>query len=212
MRSRIKQLLLWSTLIFSLNLLVGCSNTDEGKTGDSSAVLSSAVSKKRTKESNSADVSSESFSSETSATEKAGYGAVGALSDSEMTVEDMLVYAIQDEYLAHREYTIVLKKFGDQNPFNTIVLSEEQHIAELIAIFEKYGFAIQADESAEHVIVPTTVKEGLENCSDGEVDNIAMYNKFLELEIPEDVRMVFTSLRNASERHLKSFQQNLEKY
>ncbi|SIO02323.1 hypothetical protein SAMN05878443_1014 [Carnobacterium alterfunditum] len=212
MRSQMKQLLAWFTLILSLGLMAGCSNTDEGISGDSSATLSSTGSEKSATESSSADISSESSSSEPSAAEKAGYGAVGALADSEMTIEDMLVYAIQDEHLAHGEYALVLEKFGDQNPFNNIVLSEEQHIAELTAIFEKYGFAIPADESAEHVFVPTTVKEGLENCADGEVDNIAMYNKFLELEIPEDVRMVFTSLRNASEGHLKSFQQNLEKY
>jgi len=219
MRSQMKQLLAWSTLILSLGLMAGCSNTDEGTTGDSSEALSSTMAEKSTKESSSADISSESSTdesisniTESVAEEKVGYGAVGALADSEMTIDDMLVYAIQDEHLAHGRYALVLEKFGDQNPFNNIVLSEEQHIAELTVIFEKYGFAIPADESAEHVIVPTTVKKGLENCVDGEVDNIAMYNKFLELEIPEDVRIVFTSLRNASERHLKSFQQNLEKY
>lgn len=219
MKSQMKQLFSWSTLILSLGLMASCSNADDGATGDSSATLSSIMVEKSTKESSNASVSSESSPdesigsmTESVAEEKVGYGAVGALADAEMTTEGMLFYAIQDEYLAHARYALVLEKFGDQNPFNNIISSEEQHIAELTAVFEKYGFAIPKDESAEYVIVPATVKEGLENCVDGEVDNIAMYNKFLELEIPEDVRIVFTSLRNASERHLKSFQQNLEKY
>lgn len=227
MKSQMKQLLPWFTLILSLGLMAGCSNTNDATIGDSSSALSSTMATSSMEESSSAAVSSESsitVSSESSAAESisssaesvaeemVGYGAVGALADTEMTTEEMLVYAIQDEHLAHGEYALVLETFGDQNPFDSIVLSEEQHISELTVLFERYGFAIPVDESAEHVIAPATVKEALEKCVDGEVDNIAMYNKFLEREIPDDVRRVFTSLRNASERHLNSFQQSLEKY
>lgn len=220
MKDQMKQWLSWSALILSLGIMAGCTNTDDATTGNSSSASSSTMATSSTEESSSAAVSSESSAvesmssstAETVAEESIGFGAVGALADMEMTTEEMLVYAIQDEQLAHGEYALVLATLGDQNPFNNIVLSEEQHIAELTVLFERYAFAVPADESAEHISVPADVKEALEKCVAGEVDNIAMYNKFLEMEIPDDVRRVFTSLRNASEGHLKAFQQSLEKY
>ncbi|HBQ62275.1 MAG TPA: rubrerythrin family protein, partial [Trichococcus sp.] len=36
--------------------------------------------------------------------------------------------------------------------------------------------------------------------------------KFLEQDIPDDVRATFTALRNASEGHLQAFNKSLEKY
>lgn len=140
------------------------------------------------------------------------YGAVGALADNNLTMEEMFTYAIQDEQMAHGEYTYVLETFGDQAPFNNIVSAEAQHISEMTVLFEKYDLAIPADESADHLKQAADIKEGLENCATGEVDNIAMYNKFLDQDIPDDVRATFTALRNASEGHLDAFNKSLEKY
>ncbi|OUL08896.1 hypothetical protein B0533_07415 [Sedimentibacter sp. SX930] len=140
------------------------------------------------------------------------YGAVGAMADDDLTMEEMFTYAIQDEQLAHGEYAYVLETFGDQAPFNNIVSAEAQHISEMTVLFEKYNLAIPTDESANHLKQATDIKEALENCATGEVDNIAMYNKFLEQDIPDDVRATFTALRNASEGHLDAFNKSLEKY
>ena len=140
------------------------------------------------------------------------YGAVGALADNNLTMEEMFTYAIQDEHLAHEEYAYVLETFGDQAPFNNIISSEAQHITEMTVLFEKYNLAIPADESADHIQRAADVREALDNCAAGEVDNIAMYNKFLEQDIPDDVRATFTALRNASEGHLQAFNKSLEKY
>ena len=38
-----------------------------------------------------------------------------------------------------------------------------------------------------------------------EIENIAMYERFLQQELPKDVRQVFESLKNASENHLRAF-------
>lgn len=96
-------------------------------------------------------------------------------------------------------------------PFNNIVSAEAQHISEMTVLFEKYGLAVPADESADHLHPVADVKEALETCVAGEVDNIAMYNKFLEQELPDDVRAALrlcVMLRKDICSHSKS----LEKY
>ncbi|WP_107995586.1 ferritin-like domain-containing protein [Trichococcus paludicola] len=210
-----KQKLYGSATFLSLLLLVGCTAADDTATNDSSAAGSSEV----VESSSEAASSSEQDESimEDSDTEESNdapyiYGAVGALGDDDLTMEEMFTYAIQDEQLAHGEYTYVLENLGDQAPFNNIVTAEAQHVAEMTVLFEKYDLAVPADASADHIQMAADIQEALENCASGEVDNIAMYNKFLEQDIPDDVRATFTALRNASEGHLDAFNKNLEKY
>jgi hypothetical protein len=45
-----------------------------------------------------------------------------------------------------------------------------------------------------------------------EIDNIAMYESFLEKELPADVAGLFAELKRASENHLRAFQNNLSRY
>lgn len=205
-----------SAALLSLLLLVGCAADDDGEASDSSAVGSSEMTESSSEQDESMMEDSEENEMEEDESIEAPspyiYGAVGALADNNLTMEEMFTYAIQDEHLAHGEYAYVLETFGDQAPFNNIVSSEAQHIAEMTVLFEKYGLPVPADESADHLQRPADIKEALENCATGEVDNIAMYNKFLEQEIPDDVRATFTALRNASEGHLDAFNKSLEKY
>jgi len=138
-----------------------------------------------------------------------GYGAACAIKDTNLTLEEMLTYAIQDEYLAHGEYDYILKTFGDQKPFSNIIKAEEKHIAELKLIFQKYEIVIPLDLSKDHLIVPTSIKNALETGVQAEIDNIAMYKRFLEQKLPDDVRATFVFLMNGSESHLSAFRKNL---
>lgn len=194
--------------LLSLLLLAGCTSNDDTATNDSSAVGSSEMVESNSEQDESIMEEDESIE----APSPYIYGAVGALADNNLTMEKMFTYAIQDEQLAHGEYTYVLETFGDQAPFNNIVSAEAQHISEMAVLFEKYDLVIPDDESADHLKQAADIKEGLENCATGEVDNIAMYNKFLDQDIPDDVRATFTALRNASEGHLDAFNKSLEKY
>lgn len=211
-----KQKLYGMASLFGLLLLAGCTADDDAATTDSSAVGSSeTVESSSGQEASIMDDSEESDTEEDEPIEAPapyGYGAVGALADDDLTMEEMFIYAIQDEQLARGEYDYTLETFGDQAPFNNIVSAEEQHVSEMTVLFEKYDLAIPADESANHLKQAADIKEALENCATGEVDNIAMYNKFLEQDIPDDVRATFTALRNASEGHLDAFNKSLEKY
>ncbi|MGL5271267.1 MAG: hypothetical protein ACRC7I_12240, partial [Selenomonadaceae bacterium] len=52
------------------------------------------------------------------------YGAKGALQQEQLSVQQMLEFAIEDEYLARSEYLSVLDSFGQIRPFVNIVRAE----------------------------------------------------------------------------------------
>ena len=139
------------------------------------------------------------------------FGAKGAEATSVPTIKEMLTYAIQDEYLARAEYELIIEKYGSIRPFSNIINSEKTHIDMLIPLFEAYGFAVPEDTAAEHTVLPKDIKEALETGVQAEIDNIAMYEKFLGMELPDDVRDVFDRLKSASRNHLRAFKNGLNR-
>ena len=81
----------------------------------------------------------------------------------------------------------------------------------LIPLFNEYGFSVPEDTAAEHTVLPKHIKEALETGVQAEIDNIAMYEMFLETALPEDVKVVFERLKSASENHLRAFQNGLNR-
>jgi hypothetical protein len=145
------------------------------------------------------------------------YGNSAAKADNALTIESMLTYAIQDEYLARAEYVAIMAKFGQMPPYSNIKQAEEQHIAWLKDIFASLGLPIPADEAAKYVHVPSTLKEAAQTGVQAEIDNISMYDRFLAQPVLRDPRYagiadLFTRLRNASSNHLAAFQKQLQKY
>jgi len=136
------------------------------------------------------------------------YGAVGAakLPDNELNLANMLTFAIQDEYLARGEYQKVLEKFGKRSPFSNIIKAEVRHIGFLRPLFKKYGVTMPPDRGLELATVPGTFAEALQVGVNAEVQNIAIYERFLKKELPDDVRSVFSRLLAGSQNHLASFQ------
>ncbi len=193
MKRKVAALFLALAVVLSLGLMAGCStdNTTENETPATTPKDNSGTS--------------------TGENEGTGYGAAGARADESLTVEEMLIYAIQDEYLAHAEYVYILDVFGEQNPFSNIVRAEEKHIAELKTLFDEYNIIVPVDVADGHIVIPASVKEALETGVQAEIDNIAMYEDFLGHELPDDVRSTFTSLRDASKSHLTAFQRNLDR-
>lgn len=152
-----------------------------------------------------------SVSSVTSAEETTSdYGSSGALAKTEYSLLEMLTYAIQDEYTARAEYVKIMEVYGVQKPFSNIKMSEENHIAMLIPLFEKYGFEVPVDDAADHVVVPSSLLEAYKIGVQAEINNIAMYDAFLKQELPSDVRSAFIKLRDASYNHLNAFQTKVE--
>ena len=140
-----------------------------------------------------------------------GYGAKGALADKTLTIHDMLMYAVQDEYLAHGEYVAIIDKFGSQRPYTNIISAEETHLAYLKEVYLAYGLDFPADASKEHIVIPTDLLEAAKTGVQAEIDNIAMYELFLTYDLPENVFEVFSALKSGSESHLAAFQKQVDK-
>lgn len=137
------------------------------------------------------------------------YGAKGALSSSTLSVPQMMTYALQDEYLAQARYDNILGTFGYIRTFAQIKEAEMRHINVLLPLFERYQVPLPVDISQSFVSTPENIKAAYAAGVQGEIDNISMYERFLSLDIPNDMRTVFSQLRNASLNHLAAFERGL---
>jgi hypothetical protein len=140
------------------------------------------------------------------------YGHYSAEEDLNLTIEDMLKYAIQDEYLARAEYELILDEYGNVRIFSNIVNAENTHIDLLESIYDEYGYDVPLDEAKAYVALPGSLEEAYEVGVDAEIYNIKMYEDFLKEDLPTDIKEAFESLMAASENHLKAFENNLDKY
>jgi hypothetical protein len=140
------------------------------------------------------------------------YGARGAEGRSGLSVEQMLVYAIQDEYLARAEYALIMSEYGRIRPFSNIIQAEERHVEWLEELFAAHGLAVPEDLAAQHAVLPASLEAAVEAGVQAEIDNIEMYATFLAQELPADVREVFERLQAASENHLQAFRRQLQRF
>ena len=144
--------------------------------------------------------------------ESSDYGAAGALKNTSPTLLEMLTFAIQDEHLARAEYELIMDEYGIARPFNNIMKAEDRHIEWMAELFESHGFTVPGNTAQDHVMLPGSLKAAYETGVRAEIDNIAMYDSFLERLLPDDVRDVFEQLKAASENHLQAFRNNLRSY
>lgn len=130
------------------------------------------------------------------------WGAEAALVDEDLTVEEMLTYALQDEYLALATYEAVVATYGEVAPFTRLIIAETAHADALLALFETYQIEPLVNDAASLITIPASLEESYTALLGAEEANIAMYDKFLAVEdLPEDLELTFTNLKNASLRH-----------
>lgn len=136
-------------------------------------------------------------------------GSAAAITDESLTLEDMLVYALQDEYTAQAEYAAIIAAYGETRPFINIIAAEQTHIDLLLPLFAAYGIDVPANTASDNVILPDSLTSAIATGIQAEEMNIAMYQLFLNSpDLPDDVRNVFTYLLQASENHLNAFQKD----
>lgn len=134
------------------------------------------------------------------------FGSAGASADDRYTLEEMLVYAIQDEFMAQAEYEAIMDNYGVRRPFSNIIRSEGTHINLLLPLFGSYGYPVPENSASKFTVLPDSLAQAYEIGVEAEMKNIDMYEKFLKQDLPADVRLVFERLMNASENHLKAFE------
>ncbi len=140
-----------------------------------------------------------------------GTTAAAKVSDEELTLSKMLIFALQDEYLARGEYRKIIEEFGNRRPFSNIVRAEGKHVSMLLPLFKKYKVQIPADRGMELAILPATYSETFQIGVDAEIANIAMYERFLKKDLPIDVRGAFNRLLSGSKRHLIAFKRQVKR-
>jgi rubrerythrin len=124
----------------------------------------------------------------------------------------MLLEALDDEYKARAFYRLVIKAFGEVRPFINIVEAEDTHAKALEGLCTRYGIPLPPDIWEARLQPPASVLEACRAGVEGEIENIAMYDRFLrETEEPE-VRALFQRLQARSrEAHLPAFERCVAK-
>lgn len=67
------------------------------------------------------------------------------------TLEQMLTYAMQDEYMAQAEYAAIIAEYGDNTPFANIINAELAHIDLLAPLFATYGLTLPENTATAKV-------------------------------------------------------------
>lgn len=110
----------------------------------------------------------------------------------------MIREALNDEYKTRAFYQLVIKTFGPVRPFINIVLAEDTHAKALEALCARYGIPLPADEWDRTLQPPASVLEACRAGVEGEVENIAMYDRFLKSTEISDIRSLFQRLQARS--------------
>lgn len=126
----------------------------------------------------------------------------------QQAVLDAMEAAIQDEYRAELIYQKVIDGFGPVRPFTNIINAEVRHSEALARLYSARGVPAPAsrwspDEIPEFSSLSDACRAGVV----AEVENAEIYDRYLSLQLPADVRAVFENNRRASlENHLQAFE------
>ncbi len=140
-------------------------------------------------------------------TERGGNLELAAMGDDlNAEQEAALIEFWLDEHKALATYESIMTQFGDVAPFVNIARAEENHIAALERMFVRYDVAIPAVPSFD---VPAfeTLEDACAAAAQAEIDNAALYDKYLALFTQPDILQVANSLKSASlNNHLPAFE------
>jgi len=117
------------------------------------------------------------------------------------------------EYAALATYQAILKKFGDVQPYASIIDAEKRHIAALERQCAKYGVKIPENQWLGKIEAPATLPEAAAEGVRAEERNVALYDELLAKakDYPDLIR-VFGNLQFSSrEHHLVAFKVAAEK-
>lgn len=122
-------------------------------------------------------------------------------------VQVALEATIQDEFRAETIYQGVINDFGTVLPFAAILTAEQRHSTAIGQLFTKRGLAVPPS-AVTVATVPhfVTLRDACAAGVVAERENIALYDRYLAADLPDDVRQVFSNNRRASlENHLPAF-------
>lgn len=115
---------------------------------------------------------------------------------------------LNDEYRAETTYQGVVTDFGQVQPFVLIITAEQRHSTAIGQLFLSRGLPVPSNPwTLSNVSRYTTLRTACDGGAASERANVALYDELLRLELPADVRQVFTNNRAASlMNHLPAFE------
>jgi len=135
-------------------------------------------------------------------------GSASAGSPLSAAVVTALNDTFQDELEAETTYLGVLGDFGDVQPFTNVVNAEVRHSESIARVFQNHGLGVPASRwTLDNVPHFGSLDEACAAAATAEQENVALYDRYLALDLPFDAKRVFENNRAASlERHLPAFQ------
>lgn len=130
----------------------------------------------------------------------------------EPDTEKALSSALDDEWRSQAFYRAVLEQYGDVRPFAHIVEAEGRHASHLLDLFHRYDLDVPENRWQAHDFgVTGSLAEVCAQAAKSEIDNVALYDGFLDAIPSGDVRDLMVHLRAMSqEHHLPAFQRCAE--
>lgn len=111
------------------------------------------------------------------------------------------------EYAAAASYQAVLDKFGQVEPYATILGAELKHINALTRQLERAGVKVPANPYVGNLEAPENLEAAAKAWAEGEILNVEMYDKLLIRTSDSNLTRVLTNLRRSSqESHLPMFE------
>ena len=125
---------------------------------------------------------------------------------------NILLDALEDERKAEATYAAVIEKFGPVRPFSNIIEAEQRHAAALERQLARLGIDVPPNAWTGKVTAPASLAQACESAVQGEVENIALYDRLIQMIEDPAARQVMENLQAASrERHLPAFKRCLER-
>lgn len=120
--------------------------------------------------------------------------------------------ALDDEYKSYATYAQVIADFGPERPFINIVDAEERHFSALVALFATYGITPPPDRWRGNAPRFASLHDACVAAVQGEIDNVAIYDRALTSAVRPDILRIYRALREASlDRHLPAFRRCAER-
>ena len=131
------------------------------------------------------------------------------MTSTELTT--ILLDALDDERKAEGTYAAVIEKFGAVRPFSNIIEAEQRHAAALERQLRRLGLTVPPNPWMGKITAPATLAQACESAVQGELENIALYDRLIPMIDDPSARQVMENLQAASrERHLPAFRRCLE--
>ena len=121
-------------------------------------------------------------------------------------LKSMLDILYQDEYNTKSTYEEIIDEFGPNILYNNLIQAEAQHMNALERIYTRYDIQIP-NMDARTPNLPDNLLDTYTLGKEAEEANIALYDKYLDEDLPEEIRFTFERLMNASYHHLDAFNQ-----